>query len=112
MTPEQKLALMLAADTPRAPDRAFVAETARRVALRRAIMTVVALIPWAVAATAVLWALRPALAGVFSELAPALVPALGPGMATAALAGAALAGGLLLDPGIRRRVGQVVFGAR
>ena len=112
MTPEQKLALMLAANTPRTPDRAFVAETARRVALRRAIMTVVALIPWAVAAAAVLWALRPALAGVFSELAPALVPALGPGIATVALVAAVLTGGLLLDPGIRRRVERVAFGAR
>ena len=112
MTPEQKLALMLAADTPVTPDRVFVAEVARRIALRRAIMTVLALVPWAVAAAALLWALRPAVAKLSGELASSLVPALGPGVATVALAGAALAGALLLDPGLRRRVGRVAFGAR
>ncbi len=112
MTPEQKLALMLAAETPKVPDRVFVAEVARRVALRRAIMTVLALVPWAVAAAALLWALRPAVAKLSGELASTLVPALGPGVATVALTGAALAGALLLDPGLRRRVGRAAFGAR
>ena len=56
MTPERKLAALFAAEAPPARDFAFQAAVARRIAARRAWMTVVALLPWTIAATALLWA--------------------------------------------------------
>ena len=50
MTPEQKLSALFAAEAPPARDYAFEARMAQAIALRRAWMTVAALVPWAVAA--------------------------------------------------------------
>ena len=72
MTPEQKLAALFAAEAPPARDYAFQAEVARRVALRRAWMTVLALAPWAIAAVAVLWALAPIVGPIAESLSAAL----------------------------------------
>lgn len=84
MTPEQKLAALFAAEAPPARDYAFQARMAQAIALRRAWMTVAALVPWAIAAVAVLWALGPVIGPVSESLASALRPA------AAMLAGAAV----------------------
>jgi len=84
MTPEQKLAALFAAEAPPARDYAFQARMAQAIALRRAWMTVAALVPWAVAAVAVLWALVPVVGPMRESLGAALQPA------AAMLAGAAV----------------------
>lgn len=86
MTPERKLAALFAAETPRTPDYAFQVEVARRIAVRRAWMTVGALLPWAVAATALLWALSPVIAPFMESLTAAIAPS------AAVLVGAAAVG--------------------
>lgn len=75
MTPEQKLAALFAAGAAPARDLAFQAAVARRIAARRAWMTVAALVPWTIAATALLWGLRPVVAPLAEGLAAALQPA-------------------------------------
>ena len=84
MTPEQKLAVLFAAEAPPARDYVFQARVAQAVALRRAWMTVAALVPWVVAAVAVLWALIPVVGPMSDSLGAALQPA------ATMLAGAAL----------------------
>ncbi|MDP1912709.1 hypothetical protein [Brevundimonas sp.] len=76
MTPEQKLSALFAAEAPPARDYAFQARMAQAIALRRAWMTVGALVPWAVAAVAVLWALIPVVGPMRDSLGAALAPAL------------------------------------
>ena len=75
MTPEQKLSALLAAEAPPARDYAFQARMAQAIALRRAWITVAALVPWAVAAVALLWALVPVVGPMGDSLGPALQPA-------------------------------------
>lgn len=75
MTPEQKLSALFAAEAPPARDYAFQARMAQAIALRRAWMTVGALVPWAVAAIALLWALVPVMGPMRDSLGPALQPA-------------------------------------
>lgn len=84
MTPEQKLSALFAAEAAPARDYAFQARMAQAIALRRAWMTVAALVPWAVAAVAVLWALIPVVGPMSESLGAALQPA------AAMLAGAAV----------------------
>ncbi|WP_332660548.1 hypothetical protein [Brevundimonas sp.] len=76
MTPEQKLQALFAAEAPPARDYAFQAQLAQRIALRRAWMTVAALVPWGVAGIAILWALIPVVGPLGEDIA-ALVPAAG-----------------------------------
>lgn len=92
MTPEQKLQALFAADAPPARDYAFQARIAQRIALRRAWMTVAALVPWGVAAVAILWALIPVVDPLTEQMA-ALIPAAGmlAGVAVSAVAALALA---------------------
>lgn len=92
MTPEQKLQALFAAEAPPAPDYAFQARLAQRIALRRAWMTVVALIPWGIAAAAILWALIPVVGPLGEDIA-AVTPAAGmlAGVAVSAVAALALA---------------------
>lgn len=92
MTPEQKLHALFAADTPPARDYVFQAQVAQRIALRRAWMTVAALVPWGVAAIAILWALIPVVGPLGEDIA-ALLPAAGmlAGVAVSAVAALALA---------------------
>jgi hypothetical protein len=89
MTPEQKLQALFAAEAPPARDYAFQVRVAQRIALRRAWMTVAALIPWGVAAVAILWALIPVV-GPLGEDVAALLPA------AAMLAGVAVSAALAL----------------
>lgn len=102
MTPEEKLNLFFAAQRPPARDLAFETTVAQRVALRRAVATVLALVPWAVAAIAVLWAAQPVvgrLAASLSDVATSLAMPL-------ALSFATVLGALLLtrlQPGRFRR---------
>ncbi|WP_414977324.1 hypothetical protein [Brevundimonas sp.] len=65
---------LFAADAAPARDLGFQADVARRIARQRAWATVVALVPWLIAATAVLWGLQPALAAAADQLAPTLIP--------------------------------------
>ncbi|GAA0635145.1 hypothetical protein [Brevundimonas lenta] len=74
MTPEQKLAALFAADAPPARDYAFQARIAERIAARRAWMTVMALVPWAIAAAAVLWGLSPIVAPLAESLEATIEP--------------------------------------
>lgn len=92
MTPEQKLQALFAAEAPPARDYAFQARIAQRIALRRAWMTVAALVPWAAAAMAILWALIPVVEPLTEQMA-ALIPAAGmlAGVAVSAVAALALA---------------------
>jgi hypothetical protein len=75
MTPEARLARLLAADAPPARDYLFAAAVAERIARRRAWATVAALAPWAVAATAALWGLQPVVGPMADSLGEALTPA-------------------------------------
>lgn len=84
MTPEEKLSALFAAEAPPARDYAFQARVAQAIALRRACLTVGALVPWAISAVAVLWALIPVVGPMSESLGAALKPAAG------MLAGAAL----------------------
>lgn len=77
MTPEQKLSALFAAEAPSARDYAFQARMAQAMALRRAWMTVAALVPWVIAAVAVLWALIPVVGPMSDSLGTALQPAAG-----------------------------------
>ncbi len=107
MTPEQKLSALFAAEAPPARDYAFQARMAQAIALRRARMTVVALVPWAVAAVAVLWALIPVVGPMSESLGAALQPA------AAMLAGAAVTAAAALW--LSRRFGRGIrtpFSAR
>lgn len=92
MTPEQKLQALFAAEAPPARDYAFQAQVAQRLALRRAWVTVVALVPWGIAAIAILWALIP-IVGPLGEDIAALMPAAAmlAGVAVSAVAALALA---------------------
>lgn len=107
MTPEQKLAALFAAEAPPARDYGFEARMAQAIALRRAWMTVAALVPWAVAAVAVLWALIPVVGPMSESLGTALQPA------AAMLAGAAVTAAAALW--LSRRFGKglrIPFSAR
>lgn len=75
MTPEDKLAAFFAEAKPPARDLAFQAVVAERVARRRAIATVGALIPWTVAAIVLCWAVGPMIGPVIDELGQTLAPA-------------------------------------
>lgn len=90
MTPEQKLSALFAAEAPPARDYAFQARMAQALALRRACMTVAALVPWMVAAVAILWALIPVVGPMGDSLGSALQPS------AAILAGAAVTAGVAL----------------
>ena len=98
MTPEQKMAVLFAADVPPARYLAFTVEVARRVAWRRAWRRVVAMAPWAVVAAAMLWAIQPVLAPLGSDLGEALVPAMSVIGATAGVAILALWAARALRP--------------
>ena len=86
MTPEAKLAALFAAEAPPTRDYAFQAVVAERIAARRAWITVLALVPWAVAAAAILWALGPIMTPLAASLAAAIKPS------ATVLIGAAAAG--------------------
>jgi hypothetical protein len=90
MTPEAKLDALFAAARPPERDYAFQTEVARRVARRRAWGTVAALTPWIVAATVVLWALRPVVGPMADSLAEALEPVAMTLIGAATVAGVAL----------------------
>ena len=62
MTPEEKLQHLFAAAAAPARDPVFEAETALRVARRRAVASAAASIPLVVAGAALLWLLRPMIA--------------------------------------------------
>lgn len=73
MTPDDILSVYLKADTAPARDLAFEAMVAERIARRRAIASVAALVPWCAAAAAGLWGLQPVLetlGAVEADLAP------------------------------------------
>lgn len=75
MTPEERLNAFFGEATPPARDLAFQAGVAERVARRRAVATVGALIPWTVAAMVLCWAIGPMMAPVVRGLGQTLAPA-------------------------------------
>ncbi|MDG2522386.1 hypothetical protein P7B02_12605 [Caulobacter segnis] len=102
MTPEQKLsALLSAAARPEPQGFAFSALLAQRIARRRALYRLLALVPLAAAAASVLWTLDSVLkhqtveTGTFEPLAP--------GLLALVLALATAFGGRLLARVIARR---------
>ena len=74
MTPEAKLAALLAAAEPPARDFAFEAEVARRVALRRAWLSALAFVPWALIASLLLWAIARTVGPELAEMTRMLAP--------------------------------------
>ncbi|MNK08182.1 hypothetical protein D3C87_261110 [compost metagenome] len=75
MTPEQKLAAIFAQQAAPARDLVFMSVTAQRIARRRAVLSVLACLPWGLVAALMLWALQPVLQKVWiggGELQPAL----------------------------------------
>ncbi|WP_339915465.1 hypothetical protein [uncultured Brevundimonas sp.] len=75
MTPEQKLNALFATEAPPALDYRFQAAVVERIARRRAWATVAALVPWVIAASALLWGLQPVLGPILADLGPELAPA-------------------------------------
>ena len=61
MTPDDILSAYLKTDAAPARDLVFEATVAERIARRRAIASVAALVPWCAAAAAGLWGLQPVL---------------------------------------------------
>jgi len=74
MTPDQTLEALFAADRPPARDYVFEVEVARRVAVRRAWTTALALVPWCGIVGLLLWTLDMALEPVVGQLAASAVP--------------------------------------
>jgi hypothetical protein len=92
-THDQTLSAFFAEQAPPARDLMFEARVAGRVARRRAVATVLALVPWTIAAVAVLWALAPLVAPVVEGLGQTLAPAVALLVLTAlTVAGAQAAG--------------------
>tara|TARA_R110002124_G_scaffold227547_1_gene392775 strand:+ start:3327 stop:3626 length:300 start_codon:yes stop_codon:yes gene_type:complete len=98
MTPEQKMNALFAADAAPARDLGFQADVAQRIARHRASATVVALVPWLIAATAVLWGLQPTLGAAADYLAPTLIPV--------AMTLTLIAGSLIAALWLTRRLGR------
>lgn len=90
MTPEARLQTLFAAVAPPARDYAFEAEVARRIALRRAWLTVLALVPWAIVGTVLLWALSRSVGEALLDAAVTLAPTVWTLAAAAAGVAAAL----------------------
>lgn len=75
MTPEQKLAAIFAQQAAPSRDLVFMTVVAQRIAQRRAVLSVLAGLPWALVVAVVLWALQPVLQRVWTgggELEPVL----------------------------------------
>ncbi len=75
MTPDDTLSAFFAEAAPPARDLGFQAVVSERIARRRAIATVAALVPWTVAVATVFWALGPLLEPVSEGLGQTLAPA-------------------------------------
>lgn len=81
MTPEETptaddiLGAFFAEAEPPARDFAFQAEVAERIARRRALAAVAALVPWTIAAIALCWSLGPLVWPVVEGLSQTLAPA-------------------------------------
>jgi len=75
MTPEDTLTAFFAEATPPARDLGFQAVVAERIARRRALATIGALVPWTIAAMVLCWAIVPLLEPVLTGLADTLIPA-------------------------------------
>jgi len=98
MTPEQKLNALFAAEA--APDRdlGFQADVVARIARRRAGATILALVPWLIAATAGLWGLQPMIGAVAEQAGPVLAPV--------AMIATLVAGSLIAALWLTRRLGR------
>ena len=104
MTPDQKMAVLFAAEAPPARDFAFEAVMAQRIAARRLWARIAAMIPLTVAAAAGLWGLQPlwpAVEGALAE-AGAARPDLLPALVLTATAGAGAAVVVWLSGRLRR----------
>ncbi|WP_420477730.1 hypothetical protein [Brevundimonas sp. FT23028] len=88
MTPEQKLAALLAVESPPRRDFVFEAGVAERIARRRAWLAVAALLPWMLVSGCIFWAMAPMLEQLFAAL-PGLVSPIALVMGLTAVAGGA-----------------------
>lgn len=77
MTPEQKLERLLGRASPPARDYLFQAAVAERVARRRAWLGVLALMPFVIVASTILWAASPFLAQAWLNASAASIAHLG-----------------------------------
>lgn len=79
MTPDpiadHTLTAFFAQQSPPPRDLAFEARVAAGIARRRVVATIVALMPWTIAASVLLWALAPLLGPVVDGLSQTLAPA-------------------------------------
>jgi hypothetical protein len=98
MTPEDTLSTFFAEAAPPSRDLGFEAVVAERIARRRAIATVGALIPWTIAAITLCWALGPLLAPFVLEFSRTLAPAVAILALTALGVALSLAAGQRLRP--------------
>ena len=73
LTPDQKLAALLAQQAPPPRDPVFCAEVMQRVARRRAWARMGAAAPWTMVAGLLVWALQPVLGPSMPTLADSLV---------------------------------------
>ena len=95
MTPDDTLSAFFSEQAPPARDLAFQAVVAERIARRRAWATVLALVPWTVAAMAMLWAVGPVVLPLVEGLGEAVAPT------AAILAFTGLAVGAMMTTGRR-----------
>jgi hypothetical protein len=72
---DRTLAAFFAEASPPARDLAFEARVAAKIARRRTVATVAALVPWTVAASVLLWAIGPLLGPLVDGLSETLAPA-------------------------------------
>ena len=98
MTAEQKLNALFAAEAVPARDLGFQADFVQRIARQRAWATVAALVPWLIAATALLWGVQPVIAAAADQLAPVLAPV--------AMILTLVAGSLVVAVWLTRRLGR------
>ena len=73
LTPDQKLAALLAQQAPPPRDPVFCAEVMQRVARRRAWARVGAAAPWAMVAGLLVWALQPVVGPSMADMSDSLV---------------------------------------
>jgi len=98
MTPEDTLSAFFAETAPSTRDLGFQAVVAERIARRRAIATVVALVPWTIAAITLCWAVGPLVAPFVLAFSQALAPAVAILALTALGVAVSLTAGRRLQP--------------
>jgi hypothetical protein len=96
--PDSTLSAFFADQTPPRRDLAFEAQVAAGIARRRVVATIAALLPWTIAASALLWVLGPLMGPVVDGLSETLAPAAAILTLTALTIGGSVMAGRRLSP--------------